>query len=76
MSKQKPIPHQDITHRIIGAAMRVHNRLGPGHKEAVYQRDMTAEMRAVGLTVREEYPFATMEPSSATCTSITLSRIW
>ncbi|MFQ5857855.1 MAG: phosphoribosyl-ATP diphosphatase [Anaerolineae bacterium] len=57
-SKQKSIPHQDITYEMIGAAMRVHNRLGPGHKEAVYQRDLTAEMRASGLKVREEYPFA------------------
>ncbi|MFQ5342490.1 MAG: phosphoribosyl-ATP diphosphatase [Anaerolineae bacterium] len=58
MSKQKPIPHQDITYRIIGAAMQVHNRIGPGHKEKVYQRDLTAEMRDGGLKVEEEYPFA------------------
>lgn len=58
MTIRKPIPHQDITYRIIGAGMRVHNRLGPGHKESVYQRDLTAEIRSDGLTVREEYPLA------------------
>jgi len=58
MSEQKPIPYQDITYRIIGAAMQVHNKLGPGHKEKVYQRDLTAEMREAGLKVEEEYPFA------------------
>lgn len=51
------IPHQDIAYRIIGAAMRVHNRMGPGYRERHYQRAMTAEMRATGLTAIEEYPF-------------------
>lgn len=49
------IPHADLTYRIIGAAMRVHNRLGPGLKEAHYQHAMTAEMREDGMLVDEEY---------------------
>ncbi|MBI4672374.1 MAG: GxxExxY protein [Chloroflexi bacterium] len=49
------IPHQDITYRIIGCAMRVHNRLGPGLREKMYQRALTAEMRADGMEVIEEY---------------------
>jgi len=51
------IPYGDITYRIIGAAMRVHNKLGPGYKERFYQRALTAEMRAVELRVQEEWPF-------------------
>ncbi|MFQ5613174.1 MAG: GxxExxY protein, partial [Anaerolineae bacterium] len=31
------IPHPDITYKIIGAAMRVHNRLGPGLREEHYK---------------------------------------
>ena len=55
-SKLNPqIPYQDITYRIIGAAMRVHNRLGPGLREKMYQRALTAEMCADGLQVIEEY---------------------
>jgi len=49
------IPYQDITYKIIGAGMRVHNRLGPGLREKHYQRDLTAEMRESGLKVYEEY---------------------
>jgi GxxExxY protein len=49
------IPHQDITYRIIGAAMRVHNRLGPGLKEQYYQRALTIEMREARLKVSEEH---------------------
>ncbi len=50
------IPHTDITYRIIGCAMRVHTRLGPGLKEVHYQRALTAEMDKDGLLVYEEYP--------------------
>lgn len=37
-------PHADITHRIIGAAMAIHNDLGPGHREEVYHRAMIQRM--------------------------------
>lgn len=50
------IPHQDITRQVIGAAMQVHNKVGPGYPEKHYQRALTAEMRALGLGVEEEKP--------------------
>jgi GxxExxY protein len=50
------IPHSDITYRIIGCAMRVHTRMGPGLRERHYQRALTAEMQKEGLLVYEEYP--------------------
>lgn len=50
------IPDADITYRIIGCAMRVHRRLGPGLRERHYQRALTAEMVADGLAVSEEHP--------------------
>ncbi|MBI3362238.1 MAG: GxxExxY protein [Chloroflexi bacterium] len=37
-------PHADITYKIVGAAMAVHNELGPGHREEVYQRAMIKKM--------------------------------
>jgi len=49
MSKLVKAPHEDITYRIIGAAMAVHRRLGPGHKEVMYQRALEAEFEKVGL---------------------------
>ena len=49
------LPHTDLTRRIIGCAMSVHNRLGPGYKELHYQRALTADMLAEGLTVSEEH---------------------
>ncbi|MGB9722979.1 MAG: GxxExxY protein [Chloroflexia bacterium] len=49
MNKRVAGPHEDITYRIIGAAMAVHRRLGPGHKEEVYQRALEAELEEAGL---------------------------
>lgn len=49
------IPHSDLTYRIIGAAMRVHSRLGPGLREVHYQRDTAAELEKEGHTVEREY---------------------
>jgi len=48
------IPHSEITYKIIGCAMRVHNELGPGLKEGIYQRALAAELDLAGLTHEEE----------------------
>ena len=49
MSKRVTGPHEDLTYRIIGVAMAVHGRLGPGHKERIYQRALEAELEQAGL---------------------------
>jgi len=47
--------YSDITYQIIGAAMAVHSKIGPGHKEAVYQKMLTDEMLSRGLSVQPEW---------------------
>lgn len=37
------------THKIIGAAMEVHNQMGPGHLEAVYQECLEIEFELQGI---------------------------
>lgn len=54
MGLAKDAPYSDITYKIIGAAMEVHNKLGPGHKEAVYQKALSAKMLEAGLSFEEE----------------------
>lgn len=49
------VPHNAITYDTIGAAMRVHSRLGPGLREKHYQRALIAELRQAGRLVEEEY---------------------
>jgi len=33
-------PYDDLTYKIIGCAMAVHRKLGPGYRENTYQRDL------------------------------------
>lgn len=42
-------PFEDVTYRIIGAAMAVHNELGPGLKESMYHRALGMELEKKGL---------------------------
>jgi len=44
----------EITRKIIGCAMQVHNTLGSGFQEVIYQRALAIEMRYVGLSFERE----------------------
>jgi len=44
----------DITHKIIGCAMQVHNILGNGFQEVIYQRALAIEMKLSGLAFERE----------------------
>ena len=48
-------PYSELTYRVLGAAMRVHNALGPGLKEAFYQRALSLELENGGLGFEAEY---------------------
>ena len=43
-----------ITHLIIGCAMKVHNALGNGFQEVIYQRALAIEMQKQGLIFLRE----------------------
>jgi GxxExxY protein len=46
--------YQELTHKIIGCAMKVHSTLGNGFQEVIYQRAMAIEMRKQGLNYSRE----------------------
>lgn len=46
--------YEKITGDIIGAAFKVHNKLGYGFKEKHYQRAMIIELEKLGYEVEEE----------------------
>ncbi|QEC66210.1 GxxExxY protein [Panacibacter ginsenosidivorans] len=47
--------YQDITQKIIGAAMKVHATLGNGFQEVIYQRALAIELRYAGLSFEREF---------------------
>ena len=46
----------EITYKIIGCAMKVHNTLGNGFQEVIYQRCLAIELRETGLYYDREKP--------------------
>jgi len=46
--------YDDITHKIIGCAMKVHSTLGNGFQEVIYQRALVIEMEKQGLGFKRE----------------------
>ena len=49
-------PDDELADRIIGCAYRVHNTLGSGFLEKVYENALKIEMEKVGLNVRAQTP--------------------
>jgi GxxExxY protein len=47
-------PNGDLTYRIIGLAMRVHSRLGPGLLESVYHRCLCHELSRADIPFEQQ----------------------
>ena len=48
--------HEEVTHKVIGAAYKVFNQLGFGFLESVYQKAMILELTKRDLKVESEKP--------------------
>jgi GxxExxY protein len=46
----------NLTERIIGAAIRVHTELGPGFLESLYEEALSIELRTLGIDVERQKP--------------------
>ena len=46
--------YEQLTHKIIGCAMKVHSTLGNGFQEVIYQRALAIEMKKQGLGFARE----------------------
>lgn len=46
--------YSDITEKIIGCALKVHNKMGNGYREEVYQRGLAIEMTKIELKYNRE----------------------
>lgn len=50
----------DLTQKIIGCAYRVHNTLGPGFLEKVYENALRIELEKLGLNIKQQEPLNVM----------------
>lgn len=54
MFRGKEMNTEEITYKIIGCAMKVHNTLGNGFQEVIYQRCLAIELENAGLIFERE----------------------
>ena len=50
------IVYRDLSYKIVGLAMTVHNELGYGFLEKVYENAMMVLFRLDGITVQQQFP--------------------
>jgi len=50
------LEHEDLTSRIIAAAIAVHRALGPGFLESVYEEALASELDHLGLRYERQKP--------------------
>jgi len=48
------LEHEELTGKIIGAAIEVHRQLGPGFIESIYENALVYELRKRGLLVEQQ----------------------
>ncbi len=56
MNNEVKYPHKELTGRIIGAAMEVHNHPGCGFLENVYHEAMKIELEMNGINYQSQSP--------------------
>jgi GxxExxY protein len=47
--------YSELTSKIIGCAMTVHQKLGNGFQEVIYQRALAIEMQLAGIQFQQEF---------------------
>lgn len=52
------LEHGELTDKIIGSAIEVHRRLGPGFLESIYENALVLELEKNGLSVRQQVPLS------------------
>jgi GxxExxY protein len=52
--------YEELTHKIIGCAMKVHSTLGNGFQEVIYQRCLAIELEKTGILFQREMGIPTV----------------
>lgn len=54
MNTGKTLEHEELTERIIGCAIEVHKKLGPGFLESIYENAFIIELQKQNLQVERQ----------------------
>jgi len=54
MKPRERLEHEDLTDKIIGCAIEVHKKLGPGFLESIYENAFIIELRKQNLQVERQ----------------------
>ncbi len=65
MNQKDDLIHRELSERIIGAAMKVLNTLGPGMSEKIYENALVIELTNLGLVVHQQTEFVVEYSGSA-----------
>lgn len=52
----QPLENDKLTETIMGCAMEVHRRLGPGYLESVYEKALMIELKRAGISCQNQKP--------------------
>src|SRR3712207_4794528 len=63
--KQIATTHDKLTYAIIGCAMALHRRRGPGYREDTYQRDLEVHFTETGLAFESQKLLEVYDSDSA-----------
>src|SRR5256885_7278454 len=58
ISRRTTMTDDELTQTIIGCAYTVHNKLGPGFLEKVYENALRIELEKQGLRVKQQEPIS------------------
>jgi GxxExxY protein len=56
IAKERKMKENEISNKIIGVAIELHKKLGPGLLESVYENALAYDLKEAGLTVVQQVP--------------------
>ena len=54
--KRKLMHENDISYKVIGAAIEIHKNIGPGLLESAYEHALAFDLRELGIEVQQQVP--------------------